>query len=208
MRRGGACALSRSRVAGNELVGVLLHGAGAAGDLTDVLVEKNGLGGVHVSAAAEPRLVRCKVRDNGGTGVMAKTGGSPVLHDCVVAGNRGVGLWFAQEASGLVDKCEVPPPSRTKWTRRVPHPVLIGHAASLARCAATEPTCSSSPSRSRRSVSRPSPAGATAASWWSAARAAPSASASSKVTPPPPLPSRTDWTHLVPPPVLTGHVSS
>ena len=23
-----------------------------------------------------------------------------------------------------------PPPSRTKWTRRVPHPVLIGHAAS------------------------------------------------------------------------------
>ena len=24
-----------------------------------------------------------------------------------------------------------PHPSRTKWTRRVPHPVLIGHAASL-----------------------------------------------------------------------------
>ena len=24
-----------------------------------------------------------------------------------------------------------PPPPRTKWTRRVPHPVLIGHAASL-----------------------------------------------------------------------------
>ena len=24
-----------------------------------------------------------------------------------------------------------PPPLRTKWTRRVPHPVLIGHAASL-----------------------------------------------------------------------------
>jgi hypothetical protein len=23
-----------------------------------------------------------------------------------------------------------PPPPRTKWTRRVPHPVLIGHAAS------------------------------------------------------------------------------
>jgi len=23
------------------------------------------------------------------------------------------------------------PPPRTKWTRRVPHPVLIGHAASL-----------------------------------------------------------------------------
>jgi len=26
---------------------------------------------------------------------------------------------------------KVPPPLRTKWTRRVPHPVLIGHAASL-----------------------------------------------------------------------------
>jgi len=26
--------------------------------------------------------------------------------------------------------------------------------------------------------------------------------------PPPPAPSRTDWTSLVPPPVLTGHVSS
>ena len=26
-----------------------------------------------------------------------------------------------------------PPPPRTKWTRRVPHPVLIGHAASTAR---------------------------------------------------------------------------
>jgi len=26
-----------------------------------------------------------------------------------------------------------PPPPRTKWTRRVPHPVLIGHAASLRR---------------------------------------------------------------------------
>ena len=26
----------------------------------------------------------------------------------------------------------VPPPSRTNRTRRVPHPVLIGHAASLA----------------------------------------------------------------------------
>jgi hypothetical protein len=26
-----------------------------------------------------------------------------------------------------------PPPPRTKWTRRVPHPVLIGHAASTTR---------------------------------------------------------------------------
>ena len=27
----------------------------------------------------------------------------------------------------------LPTPSRTKWIRRVPHPVLIGHAASLSR---------------------------------------------------------------------------
>ena len=29
------------------------------------------------------------------------------------------------------DRPRPPPPLRTKWTRRVPHPVLIGHAASL-----------------------------------------------------------------------------
>ena len=34
-----------------------------------------------------------------------------------------------RQLSDIFDK--VPPPSRTKWTRRVPHPVLIGHAASL-----------------------------------------------------------------------------
>ena len=32
-----------------------------------------------------------------------------------------------------------PPPLRTKWTRRVPHPVLIGHAASLTRPLSTRP---------------------------------------------------------------------
>ena len=26
-----------------------------------------------------------------------------------------------------------PPPSGTKWTRRVPHPVLIGHVASRSK---------------------------------------------------------------------------
>jgi len=33
-----------------------------------------------------------------------------------------------------------PPPSRTKWTRRVPHPVLIGHAASLSRLSRLVPS--------------------------------------------------------------------
>ena len=31
----------------------------------------------------------------------------------------------------LAGKAKPPVPPRTKWTRRVPHPVLIGHAASL-----------------------------------------------------------------------------
>jgi len=31
------------------------------------------------------------------------------------------------------------PPSRTKWTRRVPHPVLIGRAASLTRALHSRP---------------------------------------------------------------------
>ena len=35
----------------------------------------------------------------------------------------------AREAVAKGEEC--PPPPRTKWTRRVPHLVLIGHAASL-----------------------------------------------------------------------------
>ena len=34
---------------------------------------------------------------------------------------------------GDTDLADAVPPPRTKWTRRVPHPVLIGHAASLSR---------------------------------------------------------------------------
>ena len=33
----------------------------------------------------------------------------------------------------------LPPPPRTKWTRRVPHPVLIGHAASLSQVLQRDP---------------------------------------------------------------------
>jgi hypothetical protein len=32
----------------------------------------------------------------------------------------------------LLSRASQAPPPRTKWTRRVPHTVLIGHAASLA----------------------------------------------------------------------------
>ena len=36
----------------------------------------------------------------------------------------------------IVEVAMPPPPPRTKWTRRVPHPVLIGHAASLSQVVA------------------------------------------------------------------------
>jgi hypothetical protein len=49
------------------------------------------------------------------------------------AGAGSLGGEMAAALQGLVAarKSQVPPP-RIKWTRRVPHPVLIGHAASLA----------------------------------------------------------------------------
>jgi hypothetical protein len=52
----------------------------------------------------------------------------------------------AARSPGLVDGPLPPPPLRTKWTRRVPHPALIGHAASLTPYSpglvgATEPHC-------------------------------------------------------------------
>ena len=44
---------------------------------------------------------------------------------------RSVTLLSPTAAQLVVGAGGVPPPPRTKWTRRVPHPVLIGHAASL-----------------------------------------------------------------------------
>ena len=41
-------------------------------------------------------------------------------------------LTFAPYACGSAPRPRLPPP-RTQWTRRVPHPVLIGHAASLSQ---------------------------------------------------------------------------
>ena len=46
-------------------------------------------------------------------------------------------LWMQARHLGLVisptarDRCACAPPPRTKWTRRVPHPVLTGHVSSL-----------------------------------------------------------------------------
>ena len=44
-------------------------------------------------------------------------------HERIAAGEGGAG--------GVSVETFPPPPPRTKWTRRVPHPVLIGHVASL-----------------------------------------------------------------------------
>jgi hypothetical protein len=89
------------------------------------------------------------------------------------------------------------PPSRTNWTRLVPPSVLTGHVSSLRRAGA-------SASRSRRAR--------TTASARTSPRCSPTAAPASKSAcrspPPPPLPSRTNWTSLVPLPVLTGHAAS
>jgi hemoglobin-like flavoprotein len=46
---------------------------------------------------------------------------------------RSAWAWFWEFLSrSMIQSPPTPlPPSHTKWTRRVPHPVLIGHAASL-----------------------------------------------------------------------------
>jgi len=57
-----------------------------------------------------------------GSSVIFTTSGSTLT----VKTSAGAASW----AGLLVSKARGAPP-RTKWTRRVPHPVLIGHAASL-----------------------------------------------------------------------------
>ena len=50
-----------------------------------------------------------------------------------IAGRAGGGRARRAERAGRDARGGIPPPPPcTKWTRRVPHPVLIGHAASLA----------------------------------------------------------------------------
>ena len=72
-----------------------------------------------------------------------------------------------------------PPPPRTKWTRRVPHPVLIGHAASLGRYRADRahtvrslPCPLPRPYRTSSPAARPRPASGPAAGPVPSARGA------------------------------------
>ena len=121
-----------------------------------------------------------------------------------------------------------PPPSRATWIRLVPPSVLTGHVSYLLpySARAARQAGSRAPQRVPRLAPAPPPGAerrppthrrsspcATAARWRSRrARSCPSActaSSSSRPTwspPPSPLPC-TNWTRLVPPSVLTGHVS-
>ena len=60
---------------------------------------------------------------------------SALPHPRMTGGVAGVGrhgrVLFLGPAGQPGAPAPSPPPPRTKWTRRVPHPVLIGHAASL-----------------------------------------------------------------------------
>jgi DNA replication licensing factor MCM6 len=57
---------------------------------------------------------------------------TPEAHKRLVEHYRELRENDCQGAQRAAYRITVPPP-RTKWTRRVPHPVLIGHAASLSQ---------------------------------------------------------------------------
>jgi len=71
------------------------------------------------AATDEERLSRLAMWLLGG-------GAPPVGAVCALAAGQDGAAWLRR-----VLRPPAPPPSRTKWTRRVPRPVLIGHAASL-----------------------------------------------------------------------------
>jgi len=73
----------------------------------------------------------------GGSRAQAATARAARAIQFARAGHGDVGL-FGGDGAGR-GKSQAPPlPPRTKWTRRVPHPVLIGHAASLSQAGGAE----------------------------------------------------------------------
>jgi len=93
------------------------------------------------------------------------------------------------EATAISDR-QHPPPSRTKWTRRVPHPVLIGHVASLTALA-------------NKHLSLPCLQGALAGP-----RSAPHAALTSQLNPPFQLQGRVRWRYACcsPQRILPSHL--
>ena len=80
-----------------------------------------------LQAPDEPRATRCAAHR--APGQQRRTGRGCRAEGCA----RGAVFGDAECAVPVACKQHRldPPPPRTKWTRRVPHPVLIGHAASL-----------------------------------------------------------------------------
>jgi len=121
-------------------------GAGGAGD------SAGGAGGVSAGGRAPFLALEWSVDTRAGRSAGPLAGGEALA----LLEGRGGGWWralgaraaarvrvggaeVAGNAAGVLPLlsqlaragCVPPPPLRTKWTRRVPHPVLIGHAASL-----------------------------------------------------------------------------
>jgi len=79
------------------------------------------------------------------------------VHLCRASHRHGLALVAAgRVCEALLAEGAGPAPSRTKWTRRVPHPVLIGHAASLSQVLPRTRRGATSRSDTRRLSSRPS----------------------------------------------------
>ena len=99
--------------------------------------------------------------------------------------------------------CRPPPPSRTKWTRRVPHPVLIGHAASLTQVGGGRRTPGGGAGPAERESVLAAPGARLTAPALQPGLAPPPGHGR-----PPPTHTRTKWTRRVPHLVLIGHAAS
>jgi len=82
-------------------------------------------------AASAPKAVGSGDRDRAARARAARAPAAMDEEFLAAAVERGRFRWPPPPDAGPA-RPEVPPPPRTKWTRRVPHPVLIGHTASLA----------------------------------------------------------------------------
>ena len=96
-----------------------------------------------------------------------------------------------------------PPSPRTKWTRRVPHPVLIGHAASLTPYQSARATTRllTDPRAPCQMLQHPDDVARFRAECGVGTKLG-------KVALPPPPSPRTKWTRRVPHPVPIGHAAS
>ena len=129
VQSGGEVHMQGSRVCANSQEGVFVSGARSQVTLLDNDIASNGTKGVGVQSAAAALLIGNRVQSNAEEGVFVSDPGSQVtVRDSNVARNgmKGIGVQAGGQAPA-----PPPPPPGTDRTRRVPHPVLSGHAASL-----------------------------------------------------------------------------